>query len=301
MAGTTQATVAIAAPEFAKRKARALIGWLPESEGALWIAGRQVQAQADPANLAVCRAARPRVSDRPEGVDQSGFASAVPPELQQHIAQLRAHPWGAQTLLEAGEPKLVDLRLIIATQPVIHVEDAMKRVNGLTAGDLPAIARITLPIPPATPELPPVAYDPVKQSHFVSSANPNLRVVGQIGGLTVRNQNGIELPVFGFIIAQPQSYLSVAGLRGRYFLRDGYHRAFGLLKAGITHAPALVRDYPSIEEVRMAPGNLPIDAFMGERPPMLPDYLDDLVGVDTLAPITSKMIVIQALELTPIG
>ena len=29
MAGTTQATVGVATPAFAKRKARALIGWLP--------------------------------------------------------------------------------------------------------------------------------------------------------------------------------------------------------------------------------------------------------------------------------
>jgi hypothetical protein len=37
---------------------------------------------------------------------------------------------------------------------------------------------------------------------------------------------------------------------GRYFLRDGYHRAYGLLSAGITHVAALVRDYPSYADAK---------------------------------------------------
>jgi hypothetical protein len=36
-------------------------------------------------------------------------------------------------------------------------------------------------------------------------------------------------------------------------------------------------------------------------PPLLPDYLDDAVSADTLAPLVTKMIVIQALEVTPLG
>jgi hypothetical protein len=54
VAGSTQATIAVAAPSFAKRKARALIGWLTEQEGALWIAGREMQATPDPAHIARC-------------------------------------------------------------------------------------------------------------------------------------------------------------------------------------------------------------------------------------------------------
>jgi hypothetical protein len=44
-----------------------------------------------------------------------------------------------------------------------------------------------------------------------------------------------------------------------------------------------------------------VEEFMGDRPPTLSDYLDDDVGVDTFSPITTKMIVIQALEMTPLG
>jgi hypothetical protein len=90
---------------------------------------------------------------------------------------------------------------------------------------------------------------------------------------------------------------------GRYFLRDGYHRAYGLLSAGITHVPALVREYPTYADSKMpVHGMLPVEEFLlGDRPPTLADYLDDAVSVDTFAPITTKMIVVQALEITPLG
>ena len=143
MAGTTQATVAVATPAFAKRKARALIGWLPEQEGALWISGRQMQLVPDPAHIGLCQSARALVAARPVGLDQTGFAVDVPTVLHDHIGNIRAHPWSAQALLDAGEPRLVDLRKIRAVQPVIHVEDPIKRVERPSQTQ---ITRITIDI-----------------------------------------------------------------------------------------------------------------------------------------------------------
>ena len=182
MAGSSQATIAVAAPSYAKRKARALIGWLPEQEGVLWISGRQMQAAPDPAHIARCQQARQAVAARQAGLDQAGIVAALPPELQPHIDALRAHPRVAQILTEMGEPKLVDLRRICAAQPFVHVEDAVKRVQGLTAADLLAIARVTLPLPSATPITLPMTFDPARNAHMISSANPNLRVIAQFTG-----------------------------------------------------------------------------------------------------------------------
>jgi hypothetical protein len=49
-------------------------------------------------------------------------------------------------------------------------------------------------------------------------------------------------PIFGFAVALNPSYMQVVHYRGRYFLRDGYHRAYGLLSRGITVVPAFVRE-----------------------------------------------------------
>src|SRR5437016_1945530 len=86
------------------------------------------------------------------------------------------------------------------------------------------------------------------------------------------------------------------------YLRDSYHRAFGLLSLGITHVPAFVRDITTFEELVADPRTmLPQDSYQGQRPPVLTDYLDETVSAAGQLPVVHKMIIIQALELTPIG
>jgi hypothetical protein len=142
----------------------------------------------------------------------------------------------------------------------------------------------------------PVAFDAAKNAWILSSPNPNLRVIGNFSAAV-----GVGYTGFGFAVALQQSYLQVAGLNGRYFLRDGYHRAYGLLAAGIKRVPALVKDFGTFEEVGMPQGLLPQSAYLGNKPPVLADYLNEIVSIETSVPITQKMIVVQALELNSIG
>lgn len=293
MTTPTQPTLAGPTPGFAQRKARALVGWLPSQEGALWLAGRQM-GTASPEHIAVCERARAVVAARPPGVDQTRLFDPLPAEIESHIEALRADPKSAEMLNASGTPRMVDLTKVCAAQPQIHTEDARRRVEGLDQRALLAIAQVTLPLP--SQELLPVAFDPTKNAWILSSPNPNLRVVGNFSGPVAPGLTG-----YGFAVALQKSYLQVAGLGGRYFLRDGYHRAYGLLAAGISHVPALVKDFATFEEVGLPAGLLPQSTYLGERPPLLPDYLNDQVSVDTLLPITQKMVVVQALELHSIG
>ena len=293
MTTPTQPTAASPAAVFSRRKARALIGWLSPQEGALWLAGRQMGTPS-PEHIAACETARAAVAARPPGLDQSTLFEPLPAELATHIAALNTDPSSAQILANSGTPRMVDLRLVCAAQPQIHTEDARRRADGLTQSDPVAIARVTLPLP--SNESIPVAFDAAKNAWILSSPNPNLRVVGNFSAPV-----GPGLPGFGFAVALSKSYLQVAGLGGRYFLRDGYHRAYGLLALGITKVPALAKDFATFEEVALPQGLLPQNTYLGDRPPLLTDYLNDDVSVDTLLPITQKMIVVQALELNSIG
>jgi hypothetical protein len=197
-------------------------------------------------------------------------------------------------LASSGEPKLVDLSKVCAAQPQIHTEDATRRVEGIGPDDLLSIIRLTLPMPGS--ETLPVTFDPTKNAWLLSSPNPNLRVVGNFNGPVGPGVTGL-----GFIVAIQKSYLQVASLGGRLFLRDGYHRAYGLLAAGIRFAPALVKNFMSFEEVGLPAGLLPQNTYLGNRPPLLGDYLNDDVAADTHIPIMQKMVVIQALEISAIG
>ena len=91
MTTSTTAVSSFKGQTFARRKSRTLVGWLPENEGALWVAGRQMSQAPDPAHIAVCRAAREAVSKRPAGCDQANIFAPLPDALNAHLAALQAH------------------------------------------------------------------------------------------------------------------------------------------------------------------------------------------------------------------
>jgi hypothetical protein len=41
--------------------------------------------------------------------------------------------------------------------------------------------------------------------------------------------------------------------------------------------------------------------YLGERPPVLADFLNDQIAADVRVPAAQKMLVVQGLELTPLG
>jgi hypothetical protein len=93
------------------------------------------------------------------------------------------------------------------------------------------------------------------------------------------------------------SFLLVVRSQGRYLLRDGYHRAYGLLRRGIAVVPAFVREFAPHENPGLDNPNLLSSAvYFGERPPLLPDYADDTVAAATQLPASENLIVITSVE-----
>jgi hypothetical protein len=95
--------------------------------------------------------------------------------------------------------------------------------------------------------------------------------------------------------------VQVAKYNGRLFLRDGYHRAIGFLSRGIAKVPAFVKEIGTFEELGVKAGMLLLDAFMGDRPPKLADFLDPEVSAQVRLPAVQKMVVVHALELAARG
>ncbi|HSW08076.1 MAG TPA: hypothetical protein VLK61_26160, partial [Aquabacterium sp.] len=146
----------------------------------------------------------------------------------------------------------------------------------------------------------PIQFDPALNTWIVSSRNPNLRIMGHFN-TPIDAGNGQTYLGCGFLVAVNPSFLQVVRYRGRYLLRDGYHRSLVLLSRGVTHAPVLFRDAGDLDVLGRGPGMLPEPSFLGERPPMLGDYLSDTVSAAVRAPASQKMIVIQGLEMSPFG
>jgi hypothetical protein len=276
-----------------ERPARALIGWMTHEEAVLSQTGRRMDAGDTTGYAERARRAREAVFARKPGIDQEGVVRDAPRDLDEHIAGLRANDAARPMFDEGWEVKLVDLTRVCGFQPNVFTDHAEERVRAVDPGALGSIATAAIPVP--QPSQLPLQYDNVKQAWILSAPNPNLRIVGNFNAGI--DGGGIGL---GFVVRLMPSFLQVVRFEGRYLLRDGYHRAYGFLARGITDVPAFVREFGAIEELVPA-GMLPQAAFMGQRPPQLTDYLDDDVSVAVSLPASQKMVVIQGLEITPLG
>lgn len=243
--------------------------------------------------------ARQTVAVRRPLIEELHILHEPGPELAEHIAALVAQPDYQPIIAEGWSVKIVDLSKVVALQPVVFWEHAQERTQSAVMGDMPALAKITLPIR-SGPEQLPLQFDPTRNTWMVTSRNPNLRIVGQFNG-PVDVGNGHQLTGCGFILTIMPSFVQVVRHRGRLLLRDGYHRSLGLLSQGITHAPVLFREFGQFEPLGLGPGMLPEASYLGDRPPYLADYLADDVSAEVYLPASQKMLVIQGIEMNPMG
>ncbi len=275
-----------------RRPARALLGWMAPEAAASIQTGGPADATVGAEHVERVRTAREVVAGRSAGIDQSGAVGELPASLGGHVDALRAAPLTAAYFESGWEPVFVDLRRLCAVQPHVHTDDRGGLLESVDVEDLHAIAAISLPEP--SPSKLPVQYDPSRNAWIFSAEDSNLTVVSHFQGEVQPGTFG-----FGFVVGVVPSLMQVARFDGRYLLRDGYHRAYGFLRRGITHVPALVRDFSTLAELDLTPVMLSAEVFLGERPPLIGDYLDDAVAADVELPQFRKIVVIQALELSP--
>ena len=104
------------------------------------------------------------------------------------------------------------------------------------------------------------------------------------------------MQAFTFFVNMGASYIQVVRYQGRSFLRDGYHRAAGLLRAGVTRIPAVVIDAPSFQFVASAPGLFDHEVAFRDHAPKLADFWDESVSADVLQPAVRKVVRLRAEE-----
>ncbi|WP_263382088.1 hypothetical protein [Granulicella arctica] len=71
-------------------------------------------------------------------------------------------------------------------------------------------------------------------------------------------------------------FFEVAQYRERWFLRDGYHRAFALMQAGVYILPAVIVRARTLEELGATqPWFFPEAILLSQSPPLVADFLDN--------------------------
>jgi len=285
------------------RQVRFLLGWMSREEAINTFLGR-VQAPADDiANYTErWEAARHALQTRDAFRLPPPVLEELPPELMDRANAFRARP----DVISAFQPYdwtigVADLEHVLSFQKTITEEHALDRVAGVEADDMAGLFSVCLP-DAAGPANIDCAVDADGKGLTFFSSNPNLRFGGhavqqaQIPGAAA-GQPPQTLSIAGFIISHGVPFVQIAEFNGRWFLRDGYHRCYDLLRRGIRHIPCVFIRARSFDELGANPPVfLRQEVLLGERPPFVTDFLDDRVSASTQHRDIRKVIRVSAQE-----
>jgi len=103
--------------------------------------------------------------------------------------------------------------------------------------------------------------------------------------------------VFASMVRHGSPFMEVGCYRGRCFLRDGYHRAYRLLRAGIFEIPAVIVQAATLEELGAnQPWFFPEEVLFSRRPPLVADFLVNELVLRWYRPARRKIIRISISE-----
>lgn len=276
-----------------KRPARSIIGWLTLDQAQSIQSGFMKKDTPNPEYEEIYIRLKESVEKRTPGVDQINLIQELPEELNDHVERLRATQEAKIFFDQGWQVKIAELNRVIGIQAHIFIDQAEERTANLNQENYQGLIETTLPIPSQTKL--PIQFDSTKNAWIIGAQNPNLRILGNFKG----EFNGF--PGFGFLIQIAPSFMQVAKFNNKFILRDGYHRSFGLLKKGISKVPVFYKEFTPMEDLGLPAGMLSPGIYLGDRPPILTDYLNDQVSIEIGLPATQKMIIIQGLELSHLG
>ena len=267
------------------QQVRALLAWMDKDEAVQLQLGMRIPAPGEDTAVQVARweAARQQMQARAEYAEPTPALEPLPAELQERgqalmqrpeiVAAFEGHAWTVG---------IADLRQLLSYPEVGFQRRGGARAAALDGADWQALFSFCLPVE-GGPLPMPATVDPDGKGIAFSSPNPKLRVDGS----TFATVNG--QPFFGFRISFGLPFVQVVEYRERWFLQDGYHRCYGLLRRGIAHVPCI---FIHAREGRQfggaAPGFFRAEVLFGARPPFLRDLLDDEVSVTANKAITGK-------------
>ncbi len=276
---------------------RALIGWLSDDEAIALLLGRTPTPADDLVPFRERFAAKRRaVSGRSVFEPRDPILEA---EDQASLDRIAARPEVQATFANMNwQVAMVDLDAVLSLQKIIRLTGLDERLNPVIAT---SANLLEFCLPSAQPAIPGRVFtDGDRKGMTISSLNPNLRVVEtqpvQVEAQAAPGAPAVPMQGLMVIVHLGTSYLQVARYNGRCFLRDGYHRAAGLVRAEIMAVPCIFIEAHSWVEVAPTPGLLTYETMFGERPPRLSDFWDPEVSEEVVRPAVRKVIRVRGDE-----
>jgi hypothetical protein len=182
-------------------------------------------------------------------------------EVQQSRPDLQAEMLGLDWFLG-----VIDLRRLLTFQRRLSFHAALPATAIPRQSDWRGLMEIAF----APPH--PIACDLIRQvdgnTITLRSNNPNLHL------------RVTEDPSTPIAVHAGSPFFEVAQYAGRWLLRDGYHRAYNLLRAGIFYMPALIVRARTLEELGANQPHFFSEAtILSPHPPLVGDFLDDRLTI----------------------
>jgi hypothetical protein len=214
--------------------------------------------------------AQDRLAEREFYVNNDAFLVEETHRIQ-HLLSIAGQRGDLQQEYKRLDWKLgvVDLRCLLAFQRRLVFSPAWQALSSPRQDEWPELISHAIGRPRGTEHVV-VRNCCVPDSLDISlqSNNPDLQLQ-----LEPETRKGELLPLS---LYGGSPFFEVAEFRGRWFLRDGYHRAYRLLRAGVHCMPAVVIYARSIEELGATePWFFNEEQLFSDRPPRVADFLDE--------------------------
>jgi hypothetical protein len=279
-----------------RHRARALVGYLPRDEALQLLAGRAVDEAEEPALEHTWRRVRQNVERRPDHAALSPLQD-VPPGFAGALEELASTPevQAAMGNLDWSMGFADPTRGVLSSVRAVDLDRAAALVDGV---DLEPRSLVDLCLPTPRSATVEGAIDAFQMTFTTSSMEPNLRIAG-FEVAAVQEAGGQVHQVMGVRLASGPSFVQLAEYRGRWLLRDGYHRVVELLRRSVTRVPCVVIRARTFEETGAGrPGLFGYETLFGPRPPLVTDFLDDDLSADAATSATLRVIRVRAEEYT---
>jgi hypothetical protein len=221
--------------------------------------------------------------------------SAIPTAGTAHVAHLSGQAWFQPYMADPAFCMagfyMIEIAPLLAFQHIVN--KTRSNHHGALLGSPPSLQEmldICLPITPTAEQ-----YNVQQQpgppnrpsSLMIKARSLNLRVVqagynGNFGGVVI----GPSLPV-----------VQVCEFNGKYFLSNGFHRAYCLAMAGATEIPCILRRVSSESVIGIQEGTFPLDLLQSNNPPTLGHFIQNRAH-DVQLRLTSRVITVSWSEWT---
>ncbi len=188
----------------------------------------------------------------------------IPDAYQDHITTVRQRPL-FQKLFSGHDVRfaLLDIASLIPVQPHVIFDFAQERAS--SAPCTREVFNLCLPPAPEALDIKGGVTTGGTREIACTLLTPDLNVL--VSEAKLDTENGLRVI---FTVGKTAVFCQIQACQGQYFVRDGTHRAVGLLAAGVRYMPAILEEVPSHKVSNF----LPEDTLFGPNPPRIGDFLD---------------------------